>query len=252
MRRQSFIAPFLWIEPRDVIVGAEPEGLARYLAAEAGCDTWVLDDDSLAYSFPDVLVDWGMSLDYPRFLEKTKLVNKLLAGKIKKECDAVVLDVPDVKYWTQVSLSPGESETQQCCYMKSILEQWEPFAFKAAAPFPLTSSTRKHVRTFLEDWIEKMSSGGAQGEVLQLGKVTVAEYFHPGNPKMYPQDGFVVTCSSYVPCTWPWIALYLSMRKHLPAKQRLSVEFFNPGVPRKPIDREIAKDKITHLKFGSS
>ena len=79
----------------------------------------------------------------------------------------------------------------------------------------------------------RMSSQGAQGEVLKLADMKLEEYFRPAAGKFYPWDGFFITCSSYVPCTWPWLELYLSMRKHLPPRQRLSLEFFDPVVGSK-------------------
>lgn len=232
VKRQPFIAPELWVKPRDVILGTEAGTLAHYLEEKAGCDAWVLDGDSLAYSFRDLLVDRGMSLDYPKFLEKTRLVRELLVGLVTDR-DALTLDIPDNKYWVVVSLADGESETRQCCYMKISLQHWEPFAFIAAAPFPLKPPVKSRLRIFLEDWIAKMSSEGSQGEFLNLGKVEIQEHFKPANSKSYPWDGFVVTCSRYIPCTWPWLEWYVSMRKHFPPRQRLSLEFFNPPNPPK-------------------
>ncbi len=230
MRRQPFIAPELSVKPRDVLLSTGAGALAHYLEEKAGCETWVLGGDALAYSFRDVLVDRGMSLDYPKFLEKTRLIRQLLAELVTKG-DALTLDIPDNKYWVTMCLSDGETESRECCYMKSTLQDWEPFAFIAAAPFPLKPAVKQSLRTFLENWIGQMSSEGSQGEFLKLGKVEIQEHFKPANPKSYPWDGFAVTCSSYVPCTWPWLEWYLSMRKHFPARQRLSLEFFNPPNP---------------------
>ena len=227
MRRQPFIAPELWVMPRDLILRTEADTLAHYLAEKAGCETRVLDGDSLAYSFRDVLVDRGTSLDYPKFLERTRLVRELLSGLVARG-DALGLDIPDNKYWITMCLCEDESEKRECCYMKSTLEQWEPFAFIAAAPFPLKPSVKNSLRAFLENWIARMSSEGSQGELLNLGKVEIHDHLKPANSKSYPWDGFVITCSSYTLCTWPWLEWYLSMRKHFPPRQRLSLEFFNP------------------------
>ena len=226
--------PYLWVVPRDLIIGTSAEALAQLLQNEAGCDTWVLDGDSLAYSFRDILCDRGTSLDYPKFLEKTRVLDRLLSGKLAKHPDAMDLDVPDQKFWTRMSLAPDEAEGRDCCYMLSTLEHWGPFtAFKAAACHKLTSSIKKNLRSFFEEWIMRMSSQGAQGEVLKLADMKLEEYFRPPAGKFYPWDGFLITCSSYVPCTWPWLELYLSMRKHLPPRQRLSLEFFDPVVGSK-------------------
>jgi hypothetical protein len=250
MQREPFIAPLLWIVPQDLIVGIQAEALAQYLQKEAGCVTWVLMGQSLAYSFPDVLVNRGVSLDYPKQLEKTRLLRALLAGKKVEDCSATTLGVPDRKYWPIMAISPGESEARWCCRIKSRLQRWRPFAFKARAFSELTRSVRKHLRCFLENWIEDRSSVSVHGETLNLGDITVDEYTQPGNPKAYPEDGFIVTCSSYVPCTWPWIELYLIMRKERPPKHRLSLEFFNPGMPEESIEPEAEPQNIVPLQFS--
>lgn len=233
MKREPFIAPLLWIIPGDQIRGIEAKDLAVLLRDKAGCDAWSISDDAVAYSFRDVLVDRGFALNYDKQLEKTQFVRRLLSEVVPADRDATEIELPDHKYWAIMSLRPGESELRECCYFKNRLENYGAFGFKATAPYRLRRQTKDKLRIFLEEWIAKASNEDTNGEFLQLGEVSIASYSQLGNPKSYPQDGFYVTCASYLPSTWPWIDLYLTMRKRLPPKERLSLEFSHPAVQGK-------------------
>jgi hypothetical protein len=228
---------------------AHAENLARDLREKTGCHAWVVGPDAVAYSFPDILVDRGKSLDYPAQLERTRSLRAVLFLRRTENCDATTLELPDKKYWPIMLISPGESEARHCCRIKNRLHQWEPFAFKARACGELTSATRKRLRAFLEDWTAQRGSEPVNGETLNLGKINIEEYRQSGTRTTYPQDGFTITCSSYVPTTWPWIELYLLMRKKWPREQRLSLEFFNPGMPDNFLEEQPPPTNIVPLKF---
>src|SRR5215211_3588434 len=143
MLRKPLIAPLLWVIPADLLIDKDVESLARDLREKTGCHAWVVGQDAVAYSFPDVLVDRGKALDYPAELAKTRLLRSVLFLRRSENCDATTLELADTKYWPTMVISPGESEARHCCRIKNRLHQWEPFAFKARAFYELTLASRK-------------------------------------------------------------------------------------------------------------
>ncbi|MDB6029536.1 MAG: hypothetical protein JWM68_5759 [Verrucomicrobiales bacterium] len=219
--------PPLWVIPSDLIPGNRALLFEALLKAHTGCETWILDGKALAYSFPDIFVDRGFSLDYPKQLSKTRRVDRLLRDNSIDICSAAVIDIPDEKYWVTMCMSPNESESLTCVHFKNKLDNFHPFSFRAYSRFRLSKSARIELRSFLEEWITIRTTNHLFTELMDLGLVTIESYTSPGDCNSSPRDGFTLSCSSYVPCTWPWIDFYLQMRNRFQPKERLSLEFFN-------------------------
>ncbi|HTR42860.1 MAG TPA: hypothetical protein VMH87_14700, partial [Pseudomonadales bacterium] len=130
-------------------------------------------------------------------------------------------------YWVLMSLKPGESDRQFCRRFKSHLKDWNPFSFCAFASYELTELELGNVKEYLVNWLDDAGKQPVQGESLSLGSFELINHRAPATKRSYPEAGYEVRCSSYTPCTWPWIDFYLKMRRELPAKKRLSIRFFN-------------------------
>jgi hypothetical protein len=217
----------LWIIPFDLIEGASRQELSNGIS-QFGYTIWEFECGSIAFSSPEVLVRRGSAVDHQHFLTWTRPVFRFLRSVIGAERDALDLEIPDTKFWSRVSLKPEETNTRSCRYFKSKLTAWSPFGFKVYSSYEIDARTLDKIKLYLTMWMSTCSKQLIHGESLVLGDVDIKEYSSPRTEKNYPERGFEVNCSEYTPCTWPWIDLYLRMRRELPVRERLSIEFFNP------------------------
>ena len=217
----------LWVIPPDLI-DTSSEFLASCIGQLPGVTVWELEGGAVAYSLPDVLVRRGIPVNYDAFLERTLPLSRIIKPHMISDPDALDLEIPGSAYWSRMLLKPEETNTRSCRYFKSELTELEPFAFKAYSSFELHMKDLERTKAFLLNWFSIAGKRTLHGEVLSLGNVELTEYFSPPTKRSYPEMGYEVRCSNYVPCTWPWIDLYLRMRQSLPIKERLSVQFFNP------------------------
>ncbi len=228
---QPLFVPVLNVIPRDLLVVQDVRPVADRLAQVPSCEAWVLPDGSLAYTIRDTLTDRGAALDLDKWYARNDAIGHRLGGVLTPfRTDGAALQIPDHQFWVSMRLSPGESESKTCCYMKSKLKTWEPFHFRAAGPFAMSGRERIELKRFLEQWIEARTVNPLLGEKLDLGRVEFDDFSLPQSqyPKTYHRHGLTVRCTHYQPCTWPWIDLYLQVRRCLTPKRRFSLEFFNP------------------------
>src|SRR5437588_11736006 len=92
---------------------------------------------------------------------------------------------------------------------------------------PLPETRLPHIERFLRVWLEKSTETEVHGEILEYGRFQMQRYQSPPNPKSYGRDGFEVSFESYKSVTWPWLELYLIIRRTFPKRERLSFEFAN-------------------------
>ena len=220
--------PMLWVFPRDIIEGIHPEFLASLLGQLDGVKTWEFDGGNVAFSLPDVLVKHSIPVDYDDYLKKTRPVFKFIDPYLVPDHGALDLEIPDCKYCARISLKPREKDSRSCRYFKSQLKDWTPFGFTAYSSYELTKAELASVKKYLTDWITAASKKAVHGETLSLGNVELIDHLSLATERSYHEAGYEVRCSSYTPCTWPWIDFYLKMRRELPVKKRLSIRFFNP------------------------
>jgi hypothetical protein len=227
-------APRLWIMPADILGRLSSEQCAKIISSQFGGDVWLFEGGSLAFCLPDILVTaGGVAEDYASFLEHTRpffnYLNSALGWSATGfDPSALDLDIPDEKYWSQVLLQPEETNRRSCVYIKSRLSDWQPFSFRACSSYELDSAGLRQLRRYLEKWCSRGSHREVHGEKLSIGNIELTEITSGPTETSYPKYGYEVSCSSYTPCTWPWIDLYLEMRRGLPVRQRFSIEFFNP------------------------
>jgi hypothetical protein len=223
--------PMLWVIPPDLIRGNSSKILASCISRLENIHVWQLDGGAVAFSLPDILVNRGRPVDYDAFLRRTRPLFQIVDACAASKRDALNLEIPDNKYWVRVSLKPEETNKQSCVYFKSFLTDWNPFAFKACSSYALSDMDLESVREYLTNWLAAAGSRTILGERLQVGSTDLTLTRTPATVDAYPASGYEVRCSSYSPCTWPWIDLYLNMRSNLPSKKRLSIEFFNQNGP---------------------
>ena len=221
--------PMLWVIPPDVINGVSAGTLAAFIKRLDNVHVWELDCGAVAYSLPDILVKRGRPVDYEAFLKRLR---PLFQNPYEiPDSDALDLEIPDNKYWVRISLKPEETNKRSCRYIKSHLNEWNPFAFKAYSSSELSTEDAESLKVYLMDWLLTTGKRSVCGESLCIGNTELSAYTMPGSAKFYPETGYEVRCSDYSPCTWPWIDLYLRMRRDLPVKKRLSMRFFNEVDP---------------------
>jgi hypothetical protein len=224
--------PMLWVVPPDLIRDIYPETLVSCLNSLENVQVWHLDGGALAFSLPDILVKRGRPLDYEAFLRRTRPLFRIVDPYTIPNHDALDLEIPDEKFWVRISLQPEETNKRICRYFKSHLSDWAPFAFSAYSSYELIEKDVKDLKRFLLDWLRNTEGRPVLGELLRTGSVEVTDYIKPAGTRSYPETGLEVRCADYLPCTWPWIDLYLRMRRELPAKKRLSIRFFNETDPK--------------------
>jgi hypothetical protein len=233
-RGKPCITPKLWIVPADILRGnVSAERAAKLLSEHCGCDSWVLNHGSaVALSHQGALIDRGMAVDYPSYLEQTRPIFDLLNQMTIQRAEGLKLEIPDSRYWVEVLLQPNEGDRQWCSYIKNRLVSREPFGFRAVAPYRLSSEETREMKDFLSNSLDQLSREGAVGERLELGSTHFSDVYEPESANSYPKHGFDVSCSNYVPVTWPWIELYLEIREKFSKKRRFSIYFLNPNPGR--------------------
>jgi hypothetical protein len=224
--------PMLWVVPPDLIRNIYPETLVSFLGSLDDVQVWHLDGGALAFSLPDILVKWGRPLDDEVFLKRTRPLFRFLEPYTLQNHSALDLEIPDEKFWVRITLQPEETDRRVCAYVKSHLNGWTPFAFKVYSVHELIEKDVEDMKRFILDWLQNTESRPVFGESLHIGSIELAYYKRPGGKRSYPETGFEVRCANYLPCTWPWIDLYLRMRRELPGKKRLSIRFFNETDPK--------------------
>ena len=221
--------PMLWVMPPDLIKGGYSETLASLISRLDDIHVWRLDGGGVAFSLSNILVKWGRPLDDEAYLKRTRPLFQIVDSCTISNRDALNLEIPDTKYWVRISLKPDERDKRSCGYFKSHLTDWNPFAFSAYSSYELDGPDLDHVRRYLADWLLSASTRSVCGESLHVGNTKMKGYTTPATERSYPENGFEILCSDYFPCTWPWIDLYLRMRRELPPKKWLSIQFFNRG-----------------------
>lgn len=223
--------PMLWVIPPDVMQ-VSAEALASSISRLDNINVWQLEGGALAFSLPDILVKWGVALDYEAYLKRTRPLFQIVDPCLISERSALDLEIPDSKYWVCISLQPEETNKRICRYFKSHLSKWDPFAFRAYSSYDMGREDLASLREYLAEWLLTAGGRSVCGESLHVGNTELSHFAAPAGPRAYSENGFEVRCSSYAPCTWPWVDLYLRMRRELPAKKRLSVRFFNETDPK--------------------
>lgn len=220
--------PMLWIIPPDLIDGASSKALVSSLRRLDNIQVWQFEGGAVAFLLPDVLVKRGIPLDYDgAFLKRTRPLFQVVDSYTISDRSVLDLEIPDNKYWVRMSLKPEETNRQSCVYFKSFLSKSSPFAFKACSSYDLGETDLESMKEYLATWLAAAATRPIFGESLRVGTTKLARTMKPATERSYPKNGFEVRCSEYSPCTWPWIELYLRMRRELPVKQRLSIDFFN-------------------------
>ncbi|MDB6065422.1 MAG: hypothetical protein JWR26_1630 [Pedosphaera sp.] len=219
----------VWVAPSDLFKTSSAEAVGEMLERQFDCDVWVLSEGSaLAFSPTGLLVNHGLPIDYPAFVEITKPLFQFVNMFIATDDTGTDLHIPDNRFYTRMLLKPEEPNLRYCSYIESDLTALEPFAFRAYSKHSMTPESRIKLRRYLEKWHEKYSQGSIYGDRLDCGAIEYSEYCRAGTPTSYMEDGFEVRWSKYMPSTWPWVELYLDMRKNMDRRQRLSIRFFNP------------------------
>jgi hypothetical protein len=219
----------LWVIPSDLFRYGRATALGQLLLEQYGCDVWLLcDGTALAFSPRGLLVNKGLAVDYPSFLDVTRPLFNRVQKYLVCVDEGTDLHIPDDKFWIHTLLSPNEHDSRYCMYVKSALSVWNPFAFYAYSCYPLQKASRLFLREYLERWHHAASNNDLMGERIESGDVVFSDYHRDDSKASYPRDGFEIRWSRYVPSTWHWIELYLRMRLDIPKKQRCSLYFFNP------------------------
>src|SRR5437899_310770 len=186
----------LWVVPADILRGnASAERAARLLSEECGCGTWVLNDgNALAFSCSGALVQRGVALDYPSYLEQTRPIFDLLHQMTIHRPDALDLEIPDIHYWVSVLLQPEELDSRWCSYIKNRLVSWEPFSFRAVSAYRQKREIVTEMERILMHSLNHLYRSGVAGERLELGSTYFSDFYEPETPKSYPKHGFEVRC----------------------------------------------------------
>jgi hypothetical protein len=221
--------PMLWVIPTDLSNGSA-EAIASAISRWENIRVWQING-AVAFSLLDILVRRGRPLDNQEFLRRVIPLLRIVDPYIPPNHSALDLEIPDEKFWVRVTLRPEETNKRSCTYIKSHLNDWNPFTFKAYSPYELTEEDMEHSRIFLLDCIRNTEKRAVFGESLHAENMEFEGYTKPAGARSYPETGFDVRCPNYSPCTWPWIDLYLRMRRDLPVKKRLSFRFFNETDP---------------------
>lgn len=224
--------PLLWVVPPDLIEGVSSEALVTSISRLDNIQVWQLDGGAVAFSLPDILVKMGVPLDYGGFLRRTRPLFQNVDHFTILNHDALDLQIPDKKFWVRMTLKPEETNRRSCMHLKSHLRELAPFAFKAYSVYGLSKGDSENLKAYLTDWLLSGNARPINGETLHVGKVEMKAYQMGGSERFYPECGYEIRCSDYIPCTWPWVDLYLRMRRDLPTKKRLSIRFFNRIDPR--------------------
>ena len=222
--------PMLWVIPADLL-DVSAETLVSAISRLENIQVWQIEG-AVAFSLPDILVKWGIPLDDEAFLRRTRPLFQMINSFTISNRAALDLELPDNKYCVRISLQPEETNKRSCRYFKSHLTEWNPFAFRAYSSYELRKEDLESLRIYFTDWLLAAGKRSVFGESLSVGNTELADYAMPGSAKSFPESGYEVRCSSYSPSTWPWIDLYLRMRRDLPVKKRLSMRFFNETDPR--------------------
>jgi hypothetical protein len=231
MNEKSSAARGLWVIPSDILTRASAEVLAEQLQSLFGCDVWLfLDRTALAFSPKGVFLDRGRAIDYPSYLKITKPLFEFV-GRLSGKLQNLRLEIPDDRFCVQVLLPEEELEMRCCRYIKCHLETTEPLSFLAYASYKLSHTSRKKIRAYIEGALQKYNTRVLYGDRLELGNICIADYYRASDKFYFVEDGLEIRCSMHRPVVWPWIEMYLDVRKNLPIKERLSLEFFNTDNP---------------------
>jgi hypothetical protein len=222
--------PTLWVIPLDML-NVSVETIVSAIKRLENIQIWQIDG-GVAFSLPDILVKMGRPIDYDAFLERTKPLFRIVDPCTLPNYDALDLQIPDRKYRVRITLKPEETNRRSCRHFKSHLIDWNPFAFRAYASYEPSNKDSEDLKLYLTDWLLTAEKRSVFGESLNVGNAELTDYAMPASARSYPEHGCEVRCSEYSPCTWPWIDLYLRMRRDLPTKKRLSIRFFNEVDPK--------------------
>jgi len=218
--------PLLWLVPANVFRVGHPRDVELDLRNQFGCDTWLLDDcQALAFSFPTLVATRGIPNDYPLFLKLTGPMFRWLEPFLIGDCDALDLQIPDSRFWVRAILRPEETMKRYCMYMFCRAISFEALTCRAYASYVLTERSLGRVKAYLDNAL--MSRVPIHGESLRCGRLEFRRFQVPPSRESYGRDGFEVKFKSYEPVVWPWLELYLNIRRVFPAPERLSFEFLD-------------------------
>jgi hypothetical protein len=222
------ISPILWVIPEDLFRVSCPSQIQEQIRSRFGCETWVLDDGrALAYCFRDLLANQGVPLDYGLYLERARPLSRSMDSFLLQDRDALDLRIPGGKYWVRVSLQPGEVDKRHCMHIQSRLTSLERVALRAYATSSLAEPRAAQIKMFLLHSIDVLNKVPINGETLRTGNIEIERYEVPQSTTCYGEDGFEISMQSYQPVTWPWLELYLRIRRTFPKRERLSFEFID-------------------------
>ena len=83
------------------------------------------------------------------------------------------------------------------------------------------------IETVLTAWLERSADTPIEGETLQFTQYRISRYHIPQSHTSYGEDGFEIALEQYQPVMWPWLDLYLTVRRTFPVRERLSFRFIN-------------------------
>ncbi len=222
------LVPYTMLYPDDMLEGIDVHAVSEGLQSRFNCEVWRLDG-ALAICFREVLVTYGQAHDYQKYLAVTSPVYAwLTAMRVSIKCATIAFKIPFPTYGVTVMIPWEELEGEKvCCSIRSRLISFESMAFRLTSPYKLKDADKIELKAIIERWLEHRRTEPLLGEVLDLGEVKLAEYTAEATQMSYREEGFWIQCSRCVPCTWPWIELYLKMRSMNHRRQRLSLMFFN-------------------------
>lgn len=216
----------LWVIPEDLFRISDARHLERQLHELFACETWLLaGGEAIAVSLPEIRVDRGVPLDVSQFERLTLPFFDFLDNYLVRDYDSLNLNIPGSRYWTRTILESKETEKRHCMHIVSKLVSPSACRVRIYSTRLMDDDGAERARRFIVNWFENCNSAAIIEEVITHVPTNGQRYVIEPTEVSYPQDGFEFELRPFSPVTWPWLELYLAIRRSFPKRERLSIEF---------------------------
>ena len=150
---------------------------------------------------------------------------------LPKAYDTMRLEIPECKFSVVCTLLPREFDTRYCSFMKNRVGKDAPVGVRIYCKTASNAASLEGLRSLVEEWLLTSNDTGSFGEQLVFKDVRISPYSAPETDRTYERQGFELYFSSLgPPVMWPWLLLYLRVRRDLPKRFRPSFEFFDTAI----------------------